>query len=142
MKIALSVWNDSISTVFDAADDVLVIDDKLENIKERSMMTVKGLNLSKRANRLKEKGIDVLICGAISKPLEQMLESMGIAVFSFIRGKVEDVIAAFLEGNLGHISFSLPGCRHRRRMGKVKRFCLRGSANQDEEGNVEYAGRR
>jgi predicted Fe-Mo cluster-binding NifX family protein len=60
-------------------------------------------------------GTHVLICGAISWPLELMLVSTGIMVIPNTCGLVNDVIAAFITGNLTEQAFLMPGCTGKRR---------------------------
>ncbi len=113
MKLALSVFKECISTVFDAAEQLLILD--LEDGAEPRRYTTKfnGKDPASRTNDLKDRGIDVLICGAISRPMERSITSRGITVHSFVRGPVEEVLAAYLGNRLGLAVFSLPGCRGR-----------------------------
>ncbi len=133
MKLALSVWKDSISTVFDAAEDILIIEDVLESGGRRTRMNLGGTDGSGKALRLKEKGVGLLICGAISMPLEHLLESLGIRVLPFVRGRVEEVIEAYRGDRLGQVQFVLPGCRHQRRMGGPWRMHSAGDGRKREE---------
>src|SRR4030065_1330693 len=113
MKIALSVWKDYISTVFDTADQMLVLEIDRATGQKRTMIKLSAADFAGRANQIKEKQIDVLICGAISRPLEASLISLGIRVYAFVRGSVEEVLAAYQNGSLDHAIFALPGCRRR-----------------------------
>jgi len=113
MKIALSVWKDCISTVFDTADQVLVLEIDETDGQKRSMVKLNAADVVGRANQIKEKQIEVLICGAISRPLEASLVSLGIQVYPFVRGSVTEVLAAYQNGRLDHAIFAMPGC-HRR----------------------------
>jgi predicted Fe-Mo cluster-binding NifX family protein len=113
MKIALSVWKDYISTVFDTADQLLVLEIDVKDSPKRSTVKLNAADVVGRANQIKEKQIEVLICGAISRPLEASLVSLGIQVYPFVRGSVTDVLAAFQNGSLDHAIFAMPGC-HRR----------------------------
>jgi len=122
MKIALSVWKDSISTVFDAAEDILIIEDVPGSGGRRTPMKLGGTDGWGKALRLREKGVGLLICGAISVPLEHLLESLGIRVLPFVRGRVEEVIEAYRSDRLGQIQFALPGCRNQRRRGDPGRI--------------------
>jgi len=117
MKIALSVWKDYISTVFDTADQLLVLENDGTNGQKRTMVKLNAADVAGRANQIKEKQIDVLICGAISRPLEASLISLGIRVYAFVRGPVEEILAAYQNGRLGHAVYALPGCRGRGPMG-------------------------
>jgi predicted Fe-Mo cluster-binding NifX family protein len=71
--------------------------------------------LAPRARRVAELGADVLICGAISRPLEAMLVSAGVEVVPQTCGQAEDVLRAFMSGQLTERAFLMPGCCGRRR---------------------------
>jgi len=113
MKIALSVWKDYISTVFDTADQLLVLEIDGTDSQKQSMVKLNAADIVGRTNQIKEKQIEVLICGAISRPLEASLVSLGIQVYPFVRGSVAEVLAAYQNGSLDHAIFAMPGC-HRR----------------------------
>jgi len=68
-----------------------------------------------RARDLRQMGAEVLICGAISRPLELALDSAGVQVIPHICGRVEEVLAAFINGQLDAGGFLMPGCCGRRR---------------------------
>jgi predicted Fe-Mo cluster-binding NifX family protein len=88
-----------------------------------------GLPLSipwQRVACIQEAGISLLICGAISREYETMLQSCNVQVMPWIRGKVDEVIEAYLRGDLNDEGYCLPGRmrgRYRRRGG---RGCRRG----------------
>ncbi len=113
MKIALSVWKDYISTVFDTADQLLVLEIDRADGQKRTMVKLNIADVAGRANQIKEKQIEVLICGAISRSLEASLISLGIRVYAFVRGPVEEILAAYQSGSLDHVIFAMPGCRGR-----------------------------
>ncbi|MBP7341960.1 MAG: NifB/NifX family molybdenum-iron cluster-binding protein [Smithellaceae bacterium] len=113
MKIALSVFKECISTVFDAADQLLILDMDNTEAPRRSTARFSGKDPASRISDLAARGINVLICGAISRPMERSIASRGVIVHSFVRGPVEDVLAAYLGNRLSLEVFSLPGCRGR-----------------------------
>lgn len=117
MKVALSVFKDSISTVFDVARQLLVLEMNGTNGQQRTMIKIDAADPVNRASQLREQKIDVLICGAISRPLQASISARGITIYPFVRGAVEDVIAAYQSGRLGHAVYALPGCRGRGPMG-------------------------
>ena len=101
--------------MFDAARRLLVVG--VEGGAEVSRLEehIEETELARRARRVAAWGIDVLICGAISWPLEASLASAGVRVISQTCGPVEDVLRAFLSGQLTDQAFLMPGCRGRRR---------------------------
>jgi len=116
MRVAITVFDGRISPVFDAARRLLLVD--IENGREvwRTEQIVEEPELGPRARRVAEFSADVLICGAISWPLEAMLLSVGVEVIAQTCGPVEDVLKAFISGRLTEQAFVMPGCcGHRRR---------------------------
>jgi len=75
----------------------------------------------KRAAFLAGTGVGVLICGAISWPLQMAVSAAGIEVIPQTCGDVEAVLAAFLNGGLNRGGFLMPGCCGRRRRFRARR---------------------
>lgn len=120
MKIALSIWKEYISTVFDSADQLLVLELDNQVYRNQTVIKLNTMDVLGRANQIKEKQIEVLICGAISRSLENVLTSQGIRICAFVRGSVEEVLAAYKNDELDKEIFALPGC-HRQRMTNKRR---------------------
>ncbi|MCD6303960.1 MAG: NifB/NifX family molybdenum-iron cluster-binding protein [Planctomycetes bacterium] len=115
MRIAIPHWQGRVSPVFDVAGRLLVVD--VENGKEqaRRNVVVEADDPQARARLLGSLGANVLICGAISWPLEAAITAGGIEVVSQTCGDVERVLAAFIGGRLDEKTFLMPGCCGRRR---------------------------
>ncbi|MDD3250193.1 MAG: hypothetical protein GX874_04165 [Smithella sp.] len=130
MKLALSVFKDSIATVFDSSDQLLILETDRSSITKRETVRIDTTDPNRRAAKLREQGVAGLICGAISRPMQAAIASLGIAVYPFIRGTVEEVLAAYQSNRLGQDAFSLPGCRGRGDgRGKGRRFRCRWRQN-------------
>jgi predicted Fe-Mo cluster-binding NifX family protein len=117
MKIAIPIYNDSVSNVFDFAVKLLLVE--IENSKEanRSEVALESQLLLQRAGKLKNLEVDVLICGAISRVLAEMVTSSGIQVLPYVTGSIDDVLQAYLTDQLAKPEFSMPGCWHGARKG-------------------------
>ena len=115
MKVAIPTWTDRVSPVFDVAKQLLVV--KLEGDREvsREEAAIEETHLMARAKRVTQLGVNVLICGAISMPLEAMLASAGVRIIPHTCGPVEYVLRAFVSGRLTDRAFLMPGCCGRRR---------------------------
>lgn len=74
-----------------------------------------------RVRAIAELGVEVLICGAVSRDLEDELVASGIEVIAGIRGEVRAVVRAALRGSLMQPRFLLPGAQSRRRQGRSPR---------------------
>ena len=108
MVIALPIWRERISPVLDKATRLLVVrtDDAGE---DRSEVVFESPFSAVRAAQLAGLGVDVLICGALSRPFEIMLQASGITVCSWVSGGVDEVIEAYKTGCLREKRFALPG---------------------------------
>lgn len=110
MRLAIANWNGRVSPVFDTAAQVLVVD--VEEAREpcrREEALTESLP-AWRVRRLLELGVEVLICGAVSRPLATLLAGAGIRVVPWIAGPVDAVLAAYLAGKLAHPQWTMPGC--------------------------------
>jgi len=121
--IALAAWKNRISPVFDSSRVVLIM--QVENVTEisRRYVTLKASDPASRAIELSEFGVQVLICGAISQSFAIAIESMGIHIIPFVAGDINAVIGSYLEGEVLHSDFQMPGCggkRRRRSRGGLK----------------------
>ena len=110
MKIAIPIWNDCVSNVFDFAGKLLLVE--IENGKEisKSEVPLESQSLSQRVGQLKSLEVDVLVCGAISRALANMVTASGIQVLPYVTGSIDDVLQAYLTGQLAKPEFSMPGC--------------------------------
>ncbi len=110
MKMAIPLYRDNISNVFDFAHRLLLVDMQNGKVVDRSEIELKAESLPERAGGLKNLGVDVLVCGAISRPLMYMLTASGIEVLPYVTGRVDDVLQAYLTGRLVKPEFTMPGC--------------------------------
>ena len=106
MKIAIPVCDNRLSTVFDAADELLLIETGPGVELKRSRAAWRAETAIGRTARIRELGVQVLICGALSGAVERMLEAAGIWVIPFIGEPWDEVIGAFCSGNLRGRRFS------------------------------------
>lgn len=115
MRAAIPIAEGRISPVFDVAKRLLLVDIENEREVRRTEEVLEEPELAARARRVAELGADVLVCGAISRPLEAMLLSTGVEVIPQTCGPVEDVLGAFILGQLTEQAFVIPGCCGHRR---------------------------
>ena len=115
MRVAIPTWSGRVSPVFDVAKHLLLVDLDGEAEAGRQEAAVEETELGARTRRMAQLGVNVLICGAISMPLEAMLVSAGVRVIPHTCGTVEEVLQAFASGRLTDETFLMPGCCGRRR---------------------------
>ena len=127
MRVCIPTWGGRVSPVFDVAKRVLLVDAEDGTEVSREETGIPDAQPARRVGRLAELGVNMLICGAISAPLEAMLLSAGVHVVAHACGPVEEVLRAFLAGRLADGAFLMPGCCGQRRRA---RSCHRGGRSR------------
>ncbi len=121
MRIAFPIWEDKISPVLDTASRLMIVEEVDGVESSRFEIFMDEEDLSRRCLRIQGMAVDLLICGAISKPFLRMLRGYGITIIPEIAGQAENVLMAYFQGNLLDSDFLMPGCRGNR--GR----CLKGT---------------
>jgi len=123
MKLAIPIWNERVSSVFDFAHRLLLVDIERGREKGRSEITFPPGSDPEKVNGLKSLDVDILICGAISRSLATQVRATGIKLLPYVAGQADEVLKAYLTGRLIHPKYALPGswpgarrgfCRRRR----------------------------
>ena len=96
------------SPVFDVAKKIRVVDIDAENGSLVSTAT-RTVDSGSTSATLTELGVNLLICSAISVPVESTLWVSGVEVISGICGPADDIVTAFIAGDTTLALFNAPG---------------------------------
>ena len=113
MKVAISVWEGKISPVFDTASRLLVLEIEGKREISRFETYFEEQAVVRRCARIRILGIDVVICGAISRNFLDMLKLSGIQIIPWVCGSADQALDAFTKEPNGiylDSSFLMPGC--------------------------------
>ena len=118
--MAITSWNGRIAPVFDVSRQVVVMEMENGKVINRQKQNLETSDPVAKVNRLTDLGVNVLICGAVSRPLADMIVTRGIKLVPFVAGETDQVAEAYLAGNLQNTAFAMPGCcLQRRRLRKA-----------------------
>ena len=117
--------------MFDTASRLLVAEVDKRRERSRFETDISEQFLPSKTMRLAELGVETLICGAISGQCAYMVTTAGIELIPWISGEVEEVLQAFLGGNLFDTRFLMPGHPDYREEGPG-----RATAEAEEEEDV------
>ena len=112
--VLLTTWNGRLSPVLDVARQAELVKADAGRIVSRATVTLPGSDLDDQASALLTLQPQMLICGAVSRPLAGKLTTAGIQLIPFRTGAAEQVIAAWLQGRLTDETLLMPGCCGRR----------------------------
>ena len=115
-----------ISPVFDVARQCWLVDFSCCREIIRTEFRIETEDPLQRAGIVTEAGTQILLCCALSWPLEMALVSGGVQIIRNICGPVEEILAAFLSGQNDMRNYSMPGC------GQGWRRCRRGGRGRRE----------
>ncbi len=117
MKIAITVWGNRISPVFDAASTLFVADIENRSILKKNYTSFNPTRPSDLVKLLKKMQVSILMCGAIStKPADLIVEN-DIKLISFVTGNALKLLDNFARKQTIEKTFMMPGCS--------KQYCWR-----------------
>ena len=129
MKVALTVWENRISPLFDSAREMLVVKIEHAMVIHRRQEPISPQWPLRLVERLIEQRIDALICGAISEQPAEMIERAGIKLVPFVSGPIEGFLGSLINGTPIIPAFSMPGCWRRKcHCPRVKKGEINGNA--------------
>ena len=111
MRIAVPIWDNKVSPVLDTASKLLILETLDREKVSRVEADLSERDISRRCYRIRTLEVDVLICGAVSRPFAELLEGSGIDIIPGISGDIEDILQAYFSGTLNQSKFLMPGCR-------------------------------
>jgi predicted Fe-Mo cluster-binding NifX family protein len=109
-KIAIAQNEGCVSPVLDFAQKVLIVEIDGTAVKKQEAISCEESSGGMLPAFLSKKCIDTVICGAISRPLLELIQLQGIEVIPYVTGKVSDVIDGFFSKKLLTAQFRMPGC--------------------------------
>lgn len=110
VTVALPIWQNRISPLFDAATRILVVTLRRGVEVRRREVLLGSLRPDALARSVAELDVDVLLCAALSKPLLRDLQNRGVRVRAHLCGEIEAVLRAFCRHQLARAEFRMPGC--------------------------------
>ncbi len=113
MTVAITVWGNRISPVFDSAQTLLVAEIRDKRVVERKIQRFQATMFSRCLNLLQELDVRVLICGALCEGPVRLLECRGIEVIPFVTGEAEKILQCYVQGK-DLQGYAMPGCGHAR----------------------------
>lgn len=110
MKTAFAYWDERIAPVFDVARQIYLVEIRAGRIVRENHEVLPADPPVKKVLRMVSMDVNSLVCGAISRPLYEILTAHGISVFPFVAGDLGCVVRAWLDGQLDGRNFKMPGC--------------------------------
>jgi predicted Fe-Mo cluster-binding NifX family protein len=100
MKIAIALFENKVSPRFDLSPKLWIIREENGEVVHQEKISLEGLTIPQRIEKLNSGGITKLICGGIHDFSLNQLSNMGIEVFYNVMGEADTALKNFLNGEL------------------------------------------
>lgn len=124
MKVAITVWGNRVSPVFDAAATLLVAHIENRVIIRKSYTSFDPETPSDLIKTLKTMQISVLMCGAISTKPADLIVDNDIKLISFVTGNALKLLEDFARKQIIEKAYMMPGCS--------KQYCWRQKSKKSD----------
>ena len=96
MIIAMCVYKDRVSPLFDTTNRIYVA--KIENrqLKNYYGLKLSGLNVFDKIRKIQSLDVELLVTGAISRSLSLLIESNGIVVRSYVSASIDELMKEYI----------------------------------------------
>lgn len=109
MKLAIPVHQGRVAPVFETCRQILVVVQETPEDVVIAKEDWSGIVPQIRPKRLKELGVQALLCGGISCWMENQVSLQGIHTVPWLAGDVSEVLKAFREGREMDPRYAMPG---------------------------------
>ena len=110
MKVAIPYLNDQIHPQFGKCNAYQIITVINKLIQQKELIEVEEHGHVARLTRLKDLGVDTLICGKIGEKAVDTLDVLQITYYRGIQGSIDQAIALLIEGTLVDVPLPQGGC--------------------------------
>ena len=110
MRVGLMMSRGNIAVTFEFARRLLVVDIDGGFEKSRIQRLLGGVSPAARIELLSELGVELVVCGAISRPVSSLVTARGMQLVPLVFGNGERVLAGLFEDRLEDPCFLFPDC--------------------------------
>ena len=114
--LGVPLHGDDVAPRFCSADEFMIAELDRDEVRRVRRLSIPEVTWSQRLERLSAAGVSVVLCGGFNRSFRPLAENLGIRVIAGLAGEAEQLIDAFVRGEIERHRF-LPcrGGRRRRR---------------------------
>jgi predicted Fe-Mo cluster-binding NifX family protein len=113
--LAIPVLRSRVAPVLNWCSSICLFPDDPSYQGSGQEVDVSHLEAEQRLEFLRDRGVKILICGALSPELLHYGKRLGITIVCGVAGSIEEVRLSYWRNQLDQPQFWLPGCRGARR---------------------------
>ena len=112
MKVGVTEHQGRVAPVFDTSTRLLLFTQGTDGDVEIAREDWSRVARHVRAIRLRELGVEALICGGVSCWMEEQIVRQGIQLMPWRSGEIPEVLTALRNGTIADPCYAMPGCVH------------------------------
>lgn len=102
MKVAVTYENGEVFQHFGHSEAFKLYEVEGGEVKSSEVVPTNGSGHGALAGFLRERGVEVLICGGIGAGAQNALAEAGIKLYGGVSGSADSAVQALIEGNLSY----------------------------------------
>jgi predicted Fe-Mo cluster-binding NifX family protein len=122
MRVAIPIFGPRVSPRFDCAPGLLLFSLEAGKVVGSEKFSLQAWDRLQRLQKLKDLGVQTLICGGIDGHSAQVLSDYRIRVIAWVAGEADEAMRCFLEGKLRSGVELCPRCRRGQTRGRKFRW--------------------
>ncbi len=99
-KVAIPHYQDEVAPCFEATAAITIFTVHRRKVVKKTSFSLQSREALDRVRLLRDQEVGTLICGGLQASFEDLLRASGIRVFSWVSGRVDELLVLFLEGQL------------------------------------------
>jgi predicted Fe-Mo cluster-binding NifX family protein len=100
VKVAMPRFGESIAPCFGYSVTFTIFTIKRGKVVDQIDFHLQSSDMLDRVRLLRDQQVGTLICGGLQERLQDMLETNGVRVISWVSGRVDELLGCFLRGEL------------------------------------------
>jgi len=134
--LAIPIFRSRVAPVLNWSTRLLILPEDATSISLAEELDLTDIpDPFQRLRLLRDKGVTLLICGALSPDLRNYAGQLGVSIICGVAGEVPEVLDAYCRKGLDQPIFRLPGCRRQRGC-----YCGSGGAGRKENRAPQATG--
>lgn len=100
MKVAIPRLEEAVAPCFEYSATIAIFTIEEGRIVEQTDFPLRSRDPFDRVRLLRDRRVDVIICGGMTERYQDLVKTSGIQVISWVSGTVDDLIGLFIRGQL------------------------------------------
>jgi predicted Fe-Mo cluster-binding NifX family protein len=100
VRVAMPRFGELIAPCFEYSATITIFTIRRERVADQVDFCLQSTDIVDRVRLLRDQRVNTLICGGLEERLEDMLQTNGVRVISWVTGRVDELLDCYMRGEL------------------------------------------